>query len=134
MEYKDEEERQKVVLYNLQCVDDTLKEADVLAQNELWRGCANRLYYAAFYAVTALLVKHNHYSKTHAGVKNLFNQHFIKTNILTSKESYLYSQLFDKRQGGDYSTLQDWTKDDILPMVQPTKEFVETLKKLIEEN
>lgn len=134
MKYKDKEERQKVVLYNLQCADDTLKEANVLAQNEFWRGCSNRLYYAAYYATTALLVKYDHYSKTHAGVKNLFNQHFIKTNILTSKESYLYAQLFDKRQGGDYSTFQDWTRDDILPMIQPTKEFVEILRNLINGN
>ena len=132
MEYEDEKERKRVVLHNLQCAEDTLKEADVLATNELWRGCANRLYYAAYYITTALLVKNDHYSKTHSGTKNLFNLYFIKTGILTSKESYLYVQLFNNRQEGDYGSSVSNTKENIFPMIEPTKQFIETVKKLIQ--
>jgi len=133
MQYKSEEEKQQVVLYNLQRADKTLKEAILLADNQFWNGCANRLYYAAYYSTTALLIKNNQYSKTHAGTRNLFNQHFIKTSILTSKESYLYAQLFDKRQDGDYATFVEYKKEDIFPMIEPTKEFIETSKNLINE-
>ncbi len=129
MEYKNEEERQKVILHNLQCAEDTLKEAEVLAKNQLWRGCANRLYYAAFYVTTALLVKNNHYSKTHSGTKNLFNQHFIKTDILTSKESYLYVQLFNKRQEGDYGNSVSNTKENVFPMIETYKKIYRNSKK-----
>ena len=132
MEYKNEEERRKGILYNLQCTKDTLKEAEVLAKNQLWRGCANRLYYAAFYVVNALLIKNDYYSKTHAGTRNLLNQHFIKTSIIQESMGTFYTQLFDKRQEGDYGNSVSNTKENVLPMIEPTKEFIETVKKLIE--
>ena len=132
MKYTDEQQKQNAILYNLERADITLNDAILLATNLSWNSCANRLYYAAFYAVTALLIENDLYSKTHTGVKNMFNKHFIKTDILTSKESYFYTQLFDKRQEGDYATFSNYEKEDIFPLIEPTKEFIETVKNLIE--
>ena len=38
----------------------------------------NRLYYAAFYGVSALLMEHDLSSKKHSGVRAAFHQQFIK--------------------------------------------------------
>jgi len=43
-----------------------------------WNACANRLYYACYYAVTALLARKELASSKHTGVKALFNHHFVK--------------------------------------------------------
>jgi len=55
----------------------------------------------------------------------------VKTGIVDTAKGRFYAQLFDKRQAGDYADLVDWTEDDILPLILPTKEFIETIKNLI---
>ena len=59
-----------------------------------WPVVANRLYYAAYYAVTALLIKDGLSAQTHHGVIHMFNLHYIKTGKLDSKYGRLYGRLF----------------------------------------
>lgn len=126
------EERQNYVRYRLNKADETLEEAGWMAEKNHWNTCANRLYYAAFYAVTALLVQNGHTTQTHKGVKTLFALHFIKTGLISLEANDLYSGLFDKRQKGDYNDFFDWTDEDILPLIEPTKELIETIRQLID--
>lgn len=55
---------------------ETLKEAEVLFEQDLWRGVINRSYYAMFYAVLALaaskdVVISNILMPFHFSIKNL---------------------------------------------------------------
>ncbi len=127
-----EEERLALVKYRLQRAEETMRhDVAVNVQNRLWNTAANRLYYAAFYALTALLLKQGHNTQTHKGVKNVFYEHFIRTGLVSAEKGRHYSILFDKRQAGDYADLIDWTEKDILPLIEPTKNFIETIKNLI---
>ena len=113
---------------------ETISEIPILIENKLWRNSANRLYYACFYAVSALLLKHEHNAHTHGGTKGLFGQHFIRTNIISKEQNKLYEKLFDLRQKGDYD---DWIivqEEDILPLLEPAKQFIETIENLIKDN
>jgi len=125
------EEKKAYILYRIEKAEQTWQETNLHAQNKLWNTCANRLYYAAFYALTALLLQEGYETQTHKGVKTLFAQHFIKTKRIEPIYNNLYNELFDKRQAGDYADLLDWTEDDILPLIAPTKEFIEVIKRLI---
>ncbi len=127
-----EKERQDYIRYRIEKAEITFQEAVLLSNAQWWSGCANRLYYAIFYAITALLLKHGHATQTHKGVKNVFFQHFVRTSIMTQEQGYLLSELFDKRQAGDYADLVDWTEKDIFPLIEPTKDFIQTIKNLIE--
>ena len=57
---------------------ETLKEADLLIQNEFWNASINRIYYACYYAVSALLLKSNINSSSHKGIRQLFGLHFYR--------------------------------------------------------
>ena len=49
-------ERSKdLVLYRMARAQETLEDARILANAGRWNVCVNRLYYACFYAVSALL-------------------------------------------------------------------------------
>ena len=63
-----------LVLYRMTRADETLEDARILAKAGRWNACVNRLYYACFYAVSALLVRDGLSSSKHAGVRSLFNQ------------------------------------------------------------
>jgi len=51
----------------------------LLKEGEEWNPCVNRLYYACFYAVSALLIQQGLSSSKHTGVRSLFNRHYVKT-------------------------------------------------------
>ena len=61
-----------------------------------------RLYFAAFYAVNALLANKGFNAKTHSGTKSLFNKEFIHTGKIEGRFSDFYSFLMAKRSEADY--------------------------------
>ncbi|MEB2778907.1 HEPN domain-containing protein [Algoriphagus sp. C2-6-M1] len=71
-----------LVKYRLARAHETFEDAVILAENNKWNSAINRLYYAAFYAVSALIIIKNQDSHTHNGVKSKFSVLFIKTGII----------------------------------------------------
>jgi len=71
----------KTIELYLAKADETMQEAVVMKQNNLYSGSVSRSYYASFYAVQAALESKSVFSKTHQGALIMFNKHFIKTEI-----------------------------------------------------
>ena len=67
--------REDIVQYRLARARDTYDDAKILAENNKWNSTINRLYYSAYYAVMALLIKHEINPTTHNGAKTNFTQH-----------------------------------------------------------
>ena len=99
-----EEERRIIVTLELERVDKTLKEMEVQLQNGLWGMVANRLYYALFHAVSALLISDGHEVGTHRGAVNRFSLYYVKEGIFSGEEGRLYSQLQSLREDEDYNS------------------------------
>lgn len=59
-----EEERRVIVTLELEKADKTLDEMQIQLEHELWSMVANRLYYALFHAVSALLMYANRQNQT----------------------------------------------------------------------
>ena len=116
------------IKYRLEKADETMVAAKVLIDNQLWNSVVNRLYYACFYAVNALLVNDDISAKTHNGVKTQFFLNYIKSEKIDKKYSLLYSDLFDWRQKGDYNDFFDFKEEDISPLYEPCKELINTIK------
>jgi len=62
------DERKAVVTLRLENSRETLREVENILALGYWRTAANRLYYACYYAVCALLIQNGYVAKTHAGV------------------------------------------------------------------
>ena len=112
---------------------DTLEAARLLASENHWNSAINRLYYGAFYAVLALLAKMNARTSTHSGAKSEFYRLFIKTGKIDRKYGELYTDLFSKRQEGDYEDFLNFTSEDVIPLVPRVEEFVEMIVNKIRE-
>ena len=113
--------KQNLVNYRLSRAWDTFDDAKILSYNEKWNSTINRLYYSAYYAVTALLIKNDIKTTTHNGTKLSFSEYFIKTNILPKEYGKIYSQLFTWRQKGDYDDLFDFDKNKVTPYFNQLK-------------
>jgi uncharacterized protein (UPF0332 family) len=103
----------------------------ILAEKERWNSVINRLYYSAYYAVSALLLKHDYKTTTHNGVKSLFSDHFIKNEKIPKELGKIYSQIFTWRQKGDYDDLFDFDKNKILPYFEPVQRLIEKIENII---
>ncbi len=110
---------------------EALHDAKLLDANYGWNACINRLYYACYYSVSALLLKNDLPAQTHNGVKTQFNQHFIKTGMIAKELGKLYTDLMDARHKGDYGDMFDFTRETVEPLLKPVEEFVETITDLI---
>jgi len=126
-----ESELNALMGYRLERANETLEEALLMQQEAHWNACANRLYYAAFYAISALLLKDGHVSTKHSGIKALFNQHYIKPGIFDKDIGRLYNRLFDLRQEGDYIDFVSLDVDIIEPLIEKTKDLIEKIQGLI---
>ncbi len=127
-------EKTELVQYRLGNAKETLREVDLHIGNELWNTAVNRLYYACFYAVSALLAKHEIYTKTHSGAIKMFSLHFIKPGIVNEDLGIFYSKIFDMRQNADYEDFLDYEKEEVVALLKPAEELIIHIAKLIERD
>ena len=118
------EEQREYILYRIESAKKTFEAAKVLAESGFWNSAVNRLYYALFYAVNALLVLNNIQTKSLSSTKSQFSLHFVKTGKFDIKYGRLLSELFDWRQKGDYENIFDYDNDSVKPLFEPVEEMI----------
>jgi uncharacterized protein (UPF0332 family) len=117
--------------YRLQKAKETILETKILIENKLWNTAINRMYYACFYAVGALLLKNGVQVSTHTGCRQKFGELFIQTGFISKALGKHYAGLFEKRQKGDYNDFFDFDEDTVVKLYQPTVDFIIELEKHI---
>ena len=125
--------KQDLINYRIVRAKDTLEDAQILADREKWNSAINRLYYAAYYAVIALLLSADLKPTTHNGAKSNFSEYFVKTGKFDKELGKVFSQLCTWRQKGDYDDLFDFQKDKVIPYFEPVKNIISEVEKLIAE-
>jgi uncharacterized protein (UPF0332 family) len=129
------EELLALIKYRLQQADDSIKEAEVLLKEGMsLRSVMNRLYYAMFYAVLALLQEKQLGTSKHYGAISMFDREFIKSGIFDKEMSKTLHRSFELRQKGDYMEQPEITKADIDEILPKTVAFVNEIKKYILKN
>lgn len=126
-EYSPEEYAQ----YRIRKAKETLHEVDVLIENEFWNTCINRMYYACFYAVGALLVINGIETTSHSGTRQKFGQIFVKSGLIDKSLAKHYADLFEKRHKGDYNDFFDYDEEVVLRLLPLTKVFIEKIEELL---
>ena len=127
------EERNIIVGLEIEKARKTFSEIEILRQAGLWDNIANRLYYAAFHAVSALLINDGHPVGTHQGAVVMSHQYYIKTSILTKEDGAFYSQLQTLREKSDYNCTYYATEEDTAPRIALTETFINKVIRLIKD-
>ena len=128
------ESRDAIVAYRREKAHKTLNEIPILIEHEMWNTAVNRLYYACFYAVNALLISRQIETKTHAGALRMLSLHFTKTQELSIELNRFYTDLFDNRQTGDYADFTYFDKETVEEIHKQAIVFVDAIEKLIGSN
>jgi len=120
-----------LVLYRMARADEAMEDARILAMAGRWNACVNRLYYACFYAVSALLVRDGLSSSKHAGVRSLFNKQYVRTGKVPKDLARIYNDLFERRQEGDYIDFVSFQESQVLPWIAKADELIRYVADLI---
>ena len=129
-----DEERNLLVEYEVEKAHKLIDQFPILENAELWDTLANRVYYAVFHAVTALLIKNGLHAGSHQGVSVLFNKHFVKEDLIEEKYGRLLARLENMREKSDYTCLFETTKEEVMPMIPQAKEMITIIESLINPN
>jgi len=121
----------ELALHRLKRARETVEDARVLAGSGRWNACVNRLYYACFYAVSAILVQEGLSSGKHAGVRSLFNRHFVKSGRVSKEKARLFNDLFERRQEGDYIDFVSFEESQVRPWILEAEAFFESIAGLV---
>ena len=121
----------ELIRYRLSRAKETLKEANELVKSGLLHGATNRIYYACFYSVVALILTKSLSSSKHSGVLGLFNKNFVKTGIIPKEMGKFYSRMFDNRLESDYGELIDIEPDEIIKDLAAAAEFLDLIAAVI---
>lgn len=130
-----DKKRQELALYRLQQAEESFDEAKYLLEgNKSPRSIINRIYYAMFYAILALLIFEPFSSSKHTGAISYFNSRFIKEGLLPKNLGRAVNKAFDLRQRGDYREKVVLTLDQVTPILEQSREFINAVKNYLIEN
>ncbi len=118
-----------LVNYRLEQADSALKAGQALIDAGLWRDSVNRSYYAAFYAVLALLALKGMGTSKHSGAISLFDREFVKTGVFPKELSATLHRAFDMRQEADYEEQAEIEDSDARETLAQARAFVQQVCK-----
>ena len=122
------------IKYRFKRAEESFDDAQIMIEKHSWNSAVNRLYYACFYAVIALLLKKGLDVRSHEGARIKFSDEFVKTGLIDLKFGRLFNKLSDYRNKGDYADLFDFDQETVLPLVDQVKDFITEIRTMIENN
>jgi len=117
--------------YRMERAREALREASLLLQAGHLNAYVNRLYYACFYAVSALLVTRGISTSKHGHLRSLLHRDFVKTGLIPTELGRHFDRLFSNRQEGDYADFVTFKADEVRPWLDETIVFVDYVDSLI---
>jgi uncharacterized protein (UPF0332 family) len=122
----------ELIAYRREKAQATLRDARILFEADSLFSAVNRIYYAVFYEVLALLALHGLSSAKHSGVRALFNERFVKPGIVSGDAGRFYSRMFEFRQKSDYADFVSFEREKVAEWIEKAEAFLAELERVIE--
>jgi len=125
------ENLKEVVRYWMDKAMDSLASSENELESGRFSFAVNRIYYACFYAASAILLEKSLRFQKHSGVRAAFHQRLIKPGVISKEHGKFYDEIFEARQRGDYVELVRFEKEQIERWLKKGRRFVETMNSLV---
>ncbi len=125
--------KEDYIQYRINLAKQTLQAAKILAEKGHWISVINRLYYACYYAISALLYKNDINATTHSGVKSQFSKHYLATGKIDKSLGKVYAKIFDLRHKGDYGDFFDIDKEQTMTLFEPVENLLKEIESILKE-
>lgn len=127
----DADKKRALVSYRLDSTKEKLKAAIDLIEKGDYKDSVSRSYYAIFTAARALLATKQLDSSKHSGVIALFNQHFVKTRIVSKEASKWIEKAKIYREQADYGDFFIVSREEAEAQIQSAKRFIAEVEHVI---
>lgn len=117
----------------LEVAHERMKTAGILLDAGDYKAVANRLYYAVFSAMRAVLALDGFDSKKHSGIISRFRQSYIKTGTFSTEMSKIIDDLEVIREDSDYDDFFIISKEDVMIQSQRAEFFVNEVERYLQE-
>ncbi len=119
-------------------VEGFLVKADqalAAARRELAAGdfalATNRVYYACFYALSAVLLSRGQAYARHAGLRAAMHRHLVRSGEISAELGRFYDGAFAERQAADYTTFARFEAPVVTERIAEAETFVADMKRLL---
>lgn len=126
-------EEKALIAYRMERAHEAIDEAKMLFEAEHINLYVNRLYYACFYAVSALLLTKNFSTSKHGHLRSLLHREFVKTGLIPKELGKHFDLLFDSRLEGDYADFARFEADDVSGWLKQTQKFIVHAENLVKK-
>ncbi|KFN38396.1 hypothetical protein KN63_03840 [Smithella sp. F21] len=127
------EESPALISYRLERASESLRAARIMLENGMLTFSMNRVYYAMFYSVQALLVSRKVSFSKHGQVKAYFNREMIKTGIFPTEMGRLYNKAFEYRQKFDYIDFSSPDREIVSEYLEKAIDFVSNIQEYLHQ-
>ena len=124
-------EERALIEYRMERARETVDEARIMFDAGRINTYVNRLYYACFYAVSALLLTRDFSTSKHGYLRSLMHREFVKTGLMPKDLGTHFDLLFDNRHKGDYEDFVRFEAEDVVGWLENTKRFIDHAESLI---
>lgn len=100
-------------------------------EHKRYKDAINRCYYAAFYAVKAVLALEGTDFKRHKDVVAYFNQNYVETNVFNRETGKRLGRLKRKRETSDYDDFYMVSYDEAQEQYEAAKLIVKDVQKFL---
>ena len=126
-------EEHTLIKYRLERAHEAMEEAKLMFDDGHINTYVNRLYYACFYAVSALLLTRDMSTSKHGYLRSLMHREFVKTGIIPTELGRYFDLLFNNRQKGDYGDLVVFKPEEVADWRDQAQKFIDHIESHISE-
>jgi uncharacterized protein (UPF0332 family) len=126
------EPKQELIRYRLKRAQEMLEDGELLLGEGRLTSAANRIYYAMFYATSAMLATRNLSSSRHSGVIALLHDHFVRPGVFPRELARQLSLAFEMRNDSDYEDFVTPEPGELTEMLANARSFVQKAAELVQ--
>lgn len=120
-------------IYRMNNAEETLDTAKLCIEHKRYKDSINRCYYAAFYAVKAVLASEEVDFKRHKDAVAYFNQRYVAANVFNRDIGKLLGRLKRKRETSDYDDFYIASLEEATEQYEAAKRIVKSIQQFLRD-
>ena len=125
------DKKRDLSIYRMQNAKDTLDTAKICREYKRYKDSINRCYYAAFYAIKAVLALEGKDFKRHKDAVGYFNQTYVATGKFSRDFGKRLGRLKRKREVSDYDDFYVASNEEAIEQYESAELIVNQVERYL---
>ncbi len=127
----DQDPKKTLIAYWIEKAQESLESAKSEYASGRLSFAVNRVYYACFYALSAVLRHRDKAFKRHKGLRSALHRDLVKAGIVDERWGRFFDEVFESRQRGDYKPMVAFQLDQVKELLEQAEKFLKEMQSLM---